>query len=146
MILTNPTELGIRSDPAGSGHFGASRGGRKHEGLDFLCDPGQIIKAPIKGKMVSARPYADDTFYVGCRIWGAMWMSKMFYFEPYAKLVGENVLAGEAIGIAQDISQKYGGDMKPHVHVELYKLNPTLLVNPEEYLGRDGEQLKSGGY
>jgi len=146
MKLYNPTGLGIRSDAGGDGHFGAKRGDRKHEGLDFLCEPGQVVKAVIAGKLVRAFPYAGDTFYTGCRIWGACWMSKMFYFEPYARLVNEDVLAGEVIGIAQDISKKYGGDMKPHIHCALYKLNPTLLVNPEDYLGGDGEQLKNGGY
>ena len=146
MILYNPTGGKIRSDSGGDGHFGAPRGGRKHEGLDFECDPGQTVRAVIPGKLVNAYPYAGDTFYTGCRIWGKDWMAKMFYFVPFPRLVNENVLAGEAIGIAQDISQKYGGEMKPHVHVGLYSLNPTKMVNPENYLDTEENRLKDGGY
>lgn len=146
MIIYNPTGKEIRSDSGGDGHFDSSRGKRKHEGTDFLCEPGQIVRAVIAGRLVRAYPYQGDTFYTGCRIWGKSWMAKMFYFEPYAYLINENVLQGEAIGIAQDISKKYGGDMKPHIHTGLYKLNPTLLVNPEEYLNADKECLRKGGY
>lgn len=146
MILVNPTGLGLREDSAGSGRFGAKRGSRKHQGYDFLCKPKQIIKAPIAGKLVKAYPYQGDIFYIGCRISGENWKVKMFYFVPYDNLINENVLAGDEIGIAQDISVKYGGRMKPHIHLALYKMNPMVLVNPEDYLEADKEQLKKGGY
>jgi len=146
MIIYNPTGLGIRSDPAGDGHFGASRGNRKHEGLDFLVAPGQIVKAVIAGKLVRAYPYVDDVIFAGCRLWGKDFMAKMFYFIPHEKLIHEDVLAGEEIGIAQDISAKYGGGMKAHIHVGLYSLNPTKLVNPEDYLDTEENRLKNGGY
>ena len=146
MILYNPTGLGIRSDPGGDGHFGASRGDRKHEGIDFLCTPGQVVRAVIAGKLVSAYPYAGDVIFAGCRLWGKDFMAKMFYFIPNENLINEDVLAGEDIGIAQDISAKYGGGMKPHIHVGLYKLNPTLLVNPEDYLDTEENRLRNGGY
>ena len=146
MIIHNPTGGGLREDPAGSGRFGASRGNRKHEGYDFLCEPGQLVKAPIPGRLVRAYPYADDLSYMGCRIWGPDFMVKAFYFEPYDKLINEMVLAGEVIGIAQDISLKYGGGMLPHIHCGLYKLNPTKLVNIENYLDTEENRLKNGGY
>jgi len=146
MILFNPTGGGIRSDPAGDGHFGASRGNRKHEGIDFLCTPGQVVRAIIPGKLVMAYPYAGDVIFAGCRIWGKDWMCKMFYFIPHDNLINMDVIAGEAIGIAQDISAKYGGGMLPHIHCGLYKLNPTLLVNPENYLDTEENRLKNGGY
>ncbi len=151
MIIHNPTGGGLREDPAGSGRFGASRGNRKHEGYDFLCEPGQLVKAVIAGRLVKAYPYADDLSCMGCRIWGKEFMTKMFYFEPYDKLINEMVLAGEVVGIAQDISLKYKvdpkyKDMKAHIHVSLYKLNPTKLVNIENYLDTEENRLKNGGY
>lgn len=146
MILFNPTGKDIRSDSGGCGRFGSKRGKRKHEGTDFLCEPEQVVRAVIQGRLVRAFPYANDLSYTGCRIWGKEWMAKMFYFKPYEHLINESVLAGEVIGIAQDISQKYGCEMKPHIHVGLYKLNPTLLVNPEDYLDADKEKLRCGGY
>ena len=136
----------MREDPAGSGRFGASRGNRTHQGYDFLCEPGQLVKAVIAGRLVKAYPYADDLTYTGCRIWGKDWMAKMFYFKPHEHLINESVLAGEVIGIAQDISLKYGGGMKAHIHVSLYKLNPTKLVNIENYFDTEENRLKNGGY
>ncbi len=50
--ITSPTGLGIRNDPAGSGHYGAPRGRRKHNGLDFLCVPGQTVVCPIAAAKV----------------------------------------------------------------------------------------------
>jgi len=146
MILQNPTGLGLREDSGGSGRFGASRGKRKHEGFDFLCVPGQIVRAVIAGKLVSAYPYAGDVIFAGCRLWGKDFMAKMFYFIPNENLINEDVLAGEEIGIAQDISAKYGGGMKAHIHVAIYSLNPTMLRNPEDYLDTEANRLKNGGY
>lgn len=146
MILYNPTGQGIRKDEKGDGHFGASRGNRLHEGYDFLAAPGQIVKAVIAGKLVRAYPYAGDVIFAGCKIWGKSFMAKMFYFIPHSNLINENVLAGEEIGIAQDISAKYGGGMKPHIHVAVYSLNPTRLLNPEDYFDTEENRLKEGGY
>ena len=146
MILVNPSGMGLREDSGGSGRFGAPRGKRKHEGYDFLCKPGQIIKAVIAGKLIRAYPYAGDVIFTGCRIWGKDWMSKMFYFIPHKHLINEDVLAGENIGIAQDISAKYGGGMLAHIHVALYKLNPTKLVDIEKFLDTEENRLKEGGY
>ena len=158
MILFNPTGLGIRSDSRGNGHFGAPRSKKKdgktvhykHEGTDFALLPfadasDQLVRASIEGTLVMAYPYKDDMSYMGCRIWGKDWMSIMFYFIPYPKLLHEKVLAGEVIGVAQNIGEKYEG-VTPHIHCGLYKLNPTLLVNPEKYLDTEANRLKNGGY
>ncbi len=146
MILYNSTGLGLREDPAGSGRFGAPRGDRTHEGIDRLCVPGQIVRAEISGKLVMAYPYHGNFEYTGCRIWGKGFMSKMFYFTPYSHRIGESVLAGEEIGIAQNISLKYGNGMRPHIHVAVYSLNPTKLLNPEDHLDTEENRLRAGGY
>ena len=150
MKLCNPTGKGIRSDIGGDGHFGASRGNRTHQGLDFLCEPGQVIRAAISGKLTRSRPYMDDAFYVGCGIWGKKYMVKMWYFTPYEDLIHDEVKAGQEIGIAQDISKKYGGGMLPHIHLGLWSLEPTTLLNPEKYIimitDEQIEKLKEKGY
>ena len=150
MKLCNPTGKGIRSDKQGDGHFGASRGNRTHQGLDFLCEPGQIVRAAISGKLSRSRPYHNDTEYVGCGIWGKKYMVKMWYFTPYEDLIHDQVKAGQEIGLAQDISQKYGGSMLPHIHLGLWSLEPTTLLNPEKYIimitDKQIEKLKKGGF
>ena len=39
-------QLPQRDDKAGQGHFGAKRGGQKHNGIDYACLPGTLILAP----------------------------------------------------------------------------------------------------
>jgi len=150
MILCNPTGLGIRSDSGGDGHFGASRGNRKHEGMDFLCEPGQVIRSPISGKLTRSWPYVGDKTYTGCGIWGKKYMVKLWYFTPDESLIQDEVIAGQEIGLAQNISVKYGGGMKPHIHLGLWSLNPTTLLNPEKYItmitDAQSEKLKAKGY
>jgi murein DD-endopeptidase MepM/ murein hydrolase activator NlpD len=127
--MINPTGREIRFDSKGSGAFGASRGSRMHKGTDYLCSPGQDVYSPISGHVMRvAYPYADDPNYSGILIQSENIGIKMFYFEPFLHLVKQRVNAGDVIGVAQDISKKYGGDMKPHIHLECVNINPAELI------------------
>lgn len=121
----------IRSDGQGDGHYGASRGGRKHTGVDYVCKPGQGILSPIPGVVLRiARPYRGQP-YSGLVIVGEDITVKMFYFKPLKGIVGRTVAQGEPIGIAQDISAKEGhAGMLPHIHIEVSSINPALLMPP----------------
>lgn len=127
-------------DPLGCGHFGASRGSRKHNGVDIIATPGESIFAPITGKVSRiAYPYANDTNYKGIEIIGADYKIKMFYLAP-SVAVGSVVMAGQVIGVAQNISAKHGQSMVNHVHLEVYDkfgnlVNPTDLI--KNSLNRD---------
>jgi len=128
--LLNPTGKGIRSDSAGDGHWQANRGDRRHKGIDLLCDPGQDILSPIKGFVTRvAYPYADDPSWKGIVIQGDWCRIKMYYLDPFVR-IGRQVTQGEVIGKAQNISLRYGGDMRAHVHLEFEEIIP----NPELYL------------
>jgi murein DD-endopeptidase MepM/ murein hydrolase activator NlpD len=123
----------IRMDSSGSGKFGSSRGGgsRAHAGVDYLCTPGETIYSPISGKVIrSAKPYANDSNYSGLVIQNADFEFKLFYMKGTPGIIGKTVNAGDPIGTAQDISAKYGGSMKPHVHLEMRGPGAQLL-NPE---------------
>jgi hypothetical protein len=66
----NPTGLGVRSDGAGDGQFGAKRGARVHLGTDFLSEAGQGVVAPIDAqyRRYIARVYATDATYTGMEL------------------------------------------------------------------------------
>ncbi len=130
MIIQSPTGKGIRSDPAGDGHFGASRGSRIHNGADFECVPDQLVTCPIESGVLvrESRPYADDSRYKGVVIRSDRIHIKMFYCEVLDRLVGTKVRQSQPIAVAQDISKKYGGGMKPHIHLQIDKIDPTLLM------------------
>ena len=128
--MISPTGLGIRSDSAGNGMFGAKRGRRLHKGTDFICKPGQIVVAPISGRVIRiAKPYANAPFS-GLVIKNKIITIKMFYFNPQVNIVGMSVVQGQNIGLAQDIAAHYpDSGMTPHIHLQVDAVDPLLLFS-----------------
>ena len=126
MEVYNPTGKGIRMDAGGDGHHGAPRGDRWHDGIDFECAPGQGIYMPVTGRVKRlSRPYADDPNYSGLMLYNDQIEIKLWYFSPSVR-IGREYLAGDIIGIAQNIGNKYPG-VTPHVHLRVTKIDPLLL-------------------
>lgn len=121
----------LRSDKMGSGHYGASRGSRKHKGVDLIAIENESVFAPIDGIITHSQPYAGDTKYRGVRVTNGDQEWKVFYCLPSFP-EGTKVFKGQKIAKAQDISEKYGNGMINHVHVE-YRIK-NKLQNPEKYL------------
>jgi len=125
----------IRMDASGSGRFGSSRGGgsRKHNGVDLEVIKGQPVYAPFAGTVTKqAYPYEGDRKFTGLHLTRADGVKmKIFYMLPKPGIVGKTVNAGDEIGRAQDISEKWGAPMKPHIHVEIWR--GTTLENPETF-------------
>ena len=129
IIITSPTGLGLRNDQEGLGHYGAPRGKRKHRGYDFLCTPGQDVVCPVEfGKIIRVAYPDNDTQYLGVEIRGPHISIKLFYCDPWLSLIGKWVKRGETIAIAQDVSNKYGKKMKPHVHLRITSIDPEMLI------------------
>jgi len=130
--LISPTGNSLRiMDHFGSGLYNAPRGNVKHNGVDFLCDPGQIILAPVDGVVLRiAYPYAKK-HYTGVFLENESLSLKMFYFTPDKQIIGKKVSRGQRIGIAQDISKLYNTATKkmlPHIHLQIESIDPTLLM------------------
>jgi len=129
------SSMKIRVDASGNGHYGASRdgGSRGHNGVDLLVTKGQPVFAPFAGTITKqAYPYSDDRKYTGVHLTRPDGLKiKVFYMLPKPGIIGKSVSAGEEIGRAQAISEKYGAPMKDHVHVEVW--NNGTLENPEEF-------------
>jgi len=128
--MISPTGKGIReTDDWGSGRFGAPRGnGNLHNGVDFICTPGQSVFSPISGVVVrEAKPYPNSD-YSGVLLHNDNIDMVLFYLIPDANLIGGWCVKGAVIGVAQDISEKYP-DMIPHVHLKVVKFNPELLLD-----------------
>lgn len=136
--VTTPSQR-IRNDVKGDGYFGASRGRRIHNGLDIIITPGSAVYTPIEGIVFrKAFPYGTqgkNKTWEGLLIVGindyAGYEVKIFYVRPF--LLGDHVLPGEIIGVAQDISRRYSPRMIDHVHVEVRRngilLDPAKLFN-----------------
>ena len=120
--MLSPTGKDIREDEEGSGEYGAKRGDRLHNGIDFLCEVGQEIVAPFNmmiERIANPKPNSPMS--------GIKWKygkseGKMFYFKPKVSLVGTMVSKGDVIGIAQSVSFDYGlPKMKDHIHFQIDK-------------------------
>ncbi len=126
----------IRSDPAGDGRYGASRGGRTHQGLDTRADPGDSARAPMTGLLVrSGLCYRDDDRFSLAVIESEPWACKVLYVAPYARLIGRRVRMGQIIGMVQDVTKRKDyavQGMMPHVHTEVRHhgeiVDPTPLM------------------
>ena len=134
MILAYLPKRG--TDDWGSGAFGASRGSRKHKGIDYACYPDTAIMSSIKGIVTKlGYPYADDLSYRYVEVTdNAGARHRYFYVEPELD-VGDEVTIGSRIGRAQDIAARYPdpnkGPMKNHIHYEILVNNEP--VDPEQY-------------
>lgn len=132
-MIISPTGLGMRSDAKGEGYYGAPRAGRKHRGYDFECVPGQEVICPIGPDAEIeriAKPYVTGP-YRGAIISTAQITIKIFYVDILDWLIGKQIDQGDMIGLAQDISNRYGLEMTPHVHLAIIALDPEILLKAE---------------
>ena len=119
-------------DGRGCGHFGASRGTRKHNGVDMACRPGTPVGSPVKGQVTKlGYPYKGDmrTRYV--QIVAEKYRYRLFYVEPEVA-VGDWVELNEEIGISQRLDSMDRGGTQ-HVHFEIIGpdgdyIDPTPVI------------------
>jgi len=118
----------IRNDTMGSGYFGAPRGGRLHNGIDIIVDPGQPVKSPIAGEINRVfKPYAKGDM-MGIEIVNGLFIAQLMYVAIAGEnMVGKMVKAGSIVAFAQNIRDIHGPDMLPHVHLQVY-VNPASLL------------------
>lgn len=137
MLLTIATQRG--SDAWGSGHFGASRGSRTHNGIDYWVPEGTKICSMSDGKVTKlGYPYGDDLSYRYVEVTDAGgYQHRYFYVEPRVR-VGQVVRRTHVIGQAQDIAGRYDEPqkvMRNHVHYEIFKLEngKRKYIDPEKF-------------
>lgn len=120
------------TDRWGSGAFGASRGERIHNGIDYRVLPGSQILSPVKGEVTKlGYCYGDDLKYRYVEVTDKDGLQhRIFYIRPTDIEVGMIVGEGAVIGIAQNLGPRYP-DITPHVHYEV-KDKEGRFLNPEE--------------
>jgi len=122
------------SDNFGQGHFGAPRGNRTHNGIDFNCCTGSAVLAPASGKITKiGYPYGDDLSFRYVQIETTEELNvRVFYISPSVK-VGDIVLKERSeIGISQELGKRYSG-ISEHVHLEVKDAQGNYL-NPADVL------------
>ena len=123
-------------DPTGHGYYGARRGTRKHKGVDILTKPGESILAPFSGEVtkygyVYKNPKQGKAKMRYVEITGPVYRTWLMYTDMSAR-VGDRIFEGDVVGKAQDVSGYWGGSMKNHLHMQLWKHG--LLTDPEPLL------------
>lgn len=131
MVLLRAVKRGC--DSAGCGHFGASRGSRVHNGIDYKAEPNQEVLTHVAGIVTKLGfTYSDDLSYryVEVTTYKYHMKHRFFYVLPNVT-VGDRVSVGDLIGFAQDIVARYpDSGMQNHVHYEI-KDSTGAYIDPE---------------
>jgi hypothetical protein len=115
------------TDKHGSGAFGSNRGARIHTGSDMVVIPGQEIFAPhdciVRRSLLV---YTDSQKWKGLELVGKEHITRLMYVIPKPGIIGQEVKAGDVIGYAQKISERYE-EITEHIHWDLF-CNPILYL------------------
>lgn len=120
-------------DSTGNGWYGASRGSRKHKGVDYIGEVGDPVYACISGKVrignvYDIKKYPKRSHFKLIELKGDVYRTKEMYVKPVVK-TGEYAFEGDIIGYLQGIGEYYGNGMPNHCHVSVWKNG--LLTDPE---------------
>lgn len=131
-----------RSDDWGSGHFGAPRGDRFHNGVDFICPPNAAVRAVSAGTVTKiGHPYADGEgaynssqpyWYVEVTT-GTRHRVRYLYVQPCVAK-GQVIHEGQELGLCQSLQRRYPG-ISDHIHFEVYGLDDEIM-DPDIYFAR----------
>jgi len=124
-----------KCDAWGCGHFGASRGKRDHNGIDFLAEKGSYVFSPIAGVVSKfGFPYADikkRKFRYVEVVDKDGYRHRFMYVKPNPVLdIGSEVKVGMKLGRCQHIAEAMPG-MGNHVHYEIKHGN--RYVDPDVF-------------
>lgn len=125
-------------DAMGCGEFGASRGDRKHNGLDLLFEAWESVYAPFKlkikrfGKVYASTTQFDLVEFTGFGVFSIFTYKVMYIDTVKTWNVNDIIDKGQLLGNAQDIADYHGGGMKNHIHVEVRVLGK--LLNPKTFI------------
>lgn len=124
----------VRMDKAGSGMFGAPRGSRTHNGVDYLARPNDGVCSTVNGTVTKLGfPYNGNIHYRYVEVTdGKGFRHRFFYVSPFVE-VGEPIVTGQVIGEAQNVAANYpDSGMNNHIHYEI-KTKAGKFVNPEGF-------------
>jgi murein DD-endopeptidase MepM/ murein hydrolase activator NlpD len=121
-------------DRQGCGYWQASRGPRKHNGVDMACDVGTPIYSPVSGKVTKIGfPYgASDKHHIRyVQVENNEYSFRVFYVDPMVVL-NQEVTMSTIIGKSQELGCFYNG-ITEHVHFEI-KDKHGNYVDPNPFL------------
>lgn len=161
IVFRSPTGgwLTRPSDDYGNGAYGASRKRTRndrterytHRGVDLYIEAGQPVFAPTVCEVHRhIQCYPDTKEFTGLELDAAWCRVKILYvaFDPAEMAVGRALDAGETIGKAQELRERYPSrpgrrSITPHIHFEFTRIDPAAvwatasLIRKAEELARE---------
>lgn len=136
--IARPVANPVRGiDVYGSGAFGAPRDGgrRTHHGVDLVAVSGELVRAPISGvitRIGAAYAGQDKLKFVEIANPATHYVARVLYVGPLVTR-GATVAAGDSIGTAQNLAERYPRGITNHVHIELTgrrggRLDPLVVL------------------
>jgi len=130
-------EFTIRGrDCHGFGHYGASRGRRKHKGIDVVANVRDQVLACSTGRISKiGYPYSPQDpakgFLRYVEVTTASNHKERYFYCSTTMKVGDPVIKGQWFASCQDLCCIYGG-ITPHLHFEVKKAG--FFLNPIKYI------------
>lgn len=123
------------SDNYGNGYFGASRGPRTHNGIDFSTGSGDAVLSTVSGEVTKlGYPYGDDLGFRYVQVSTCDSAKHRFFYVLPSVRVGDAVREGSVLGTSQDLSIRYPNGMTQHYHYEIIG-DDKQFIDPDEYFG-----------
>jgi murein DD-endopeptidase MepM/ murein hydrolase activator NlpD len=129
-----------KCDKWGCGHFGASRGSRKHNGEDFVTSQlNEEVRAFAGGVVTKIHyPYGDDLSFRYIELKCGDYFCRYFYVRPSSGIeLGKKVHAYEVLGLAQSLEKRYP-EITPHYHFEVFTHHengkPANYIHPRDWI------------
>lgn len=122
-------------DRHGSGAWGASRGSRRHSGVDYAAPPGATCLALEAGTVTKlGHPYRDQLAYRYVEVTDDLgFRARYFYVEPCVEL-GQHVMHDDPLGTVQRLGPRYP-QITEHVHFEVFDPEGRK-IDPRTYLDK----------
>jgi murein DD-endopeptidase MepM/ murein hydrolase activator NlpD len=138
------------NDRYGSGAYQASRGSRKHNGVDICCESEDDVKAVSNGVVTKIGfPYSqapsanrDKKRLRYVQITDLDGIDVRYFYVSSVVVMGEFVYKGDMIGTNQELGHIYP-EITDHWHFEVLMMvnGRKVFLNPEQYLKAVGEKL-----
>ena len=117
MIKVTSPERG--NDVHGSGHYGASRGHRKHNGVDYSAVIGSVVHSLCDGKVTKLGfPYNDDYSYRYVEVTDKNGFAVRYFYVCPSVNLGDMVKKDDSLGSVQNLGKRYK-NITNHIHFEI---------------------------
>jgi len=120
--------------PETQGYFGAIRKNDVHTGIDIYCEPDALVVAIEPGVVINIEKFTGAS--AGSPWWqetDAIWVKGQSGVVVYGEVssivsVGQQVNAGEELGLVKTVLKKDKGLPMTMLHIELYSPSMTETV------------------